>query len=101
VEDRKERGRDKEEDPASSLLAEEGDGGGVWRRCIWCEYLLLVCLFIYLGGWDGGEGVGDMTRANRCNRGCIRQSLVVGMVAPLLMMGGICNYLSEHQDLQQ
>lgn len=27
VEDRKERGRDKKEDPASSLLAEEGDGG--------------------------------------------------------------------------
>jgi cytochrome P450 len=23
------------------------------------------------------------------------------MVAPPLMMGGICNYLSEHQDLQQ
>ncbi|KAK0654792.1 cytochrome P450 [Cercophora newfieldiana] len=33
--------------------------------------------------------------------GCIRQSLVVGMVAPPLMLGGICNYLSEHQDLQQ
>lgn len=70
VEDWRERGRDVEEDPASSLLAEEGDGG-VWRRCIWCEYLLVVCLFIYLRGWDGGEGVGDMTRANRCDTGCI------------------------------
>lgn len=34
-------------------------------------------------------------------RGCIRQSLVVGMVAPPLMLGGICNYLSEHPDIQQ
>ncbi|KAK4038526.1 hypothetical protein C8A01DRAFT_17401 [Parachaetomium inaequale] len=33
--------------------------------------------------------------------GCIRQSLVVGMVAPPLMLGGICNYLSGDQQLQQ
>ncbi|KAK3292030.1 cytochrome P450 [Chaetomium fimeti] len=33
--------------------------------------------------------------------GCIRQSLVVGMVAPPLMLGGICNYLSQDQELQQ
>ncbi|KAH6842352.1 cytochrome P450 [Chaetomium sp. MPI-CAGE-AT-0009] len=33
--------------------------------------------------------------------GCIRQSLVVGMVAPPLMLGGICNYLSKDQELQQ
>lgn len=35
------------------------------------------------------------------DRGCIRQSLVVGMVAPPLMLGGICNYLSTDQELQQ
>ncbi|KAK1755385.1 hypothetical protein QBC47DRAFT_299516 [Echria macrotheca] len=33
--------------------------------------------------------------------GCIRQSLVVGMVAPPLMLGGICNHLSQDQALQQ
>ncbi|EAQ84466.1 hypothetical protein CHGG_08480 [Chaetomium globosum CBS 148.51] len=33
--------------------------------------------------------------------GCIRQSLVVGMVAPPLMLGGICNHLSKNQELQQ
>ncbi|KAL2194976.1 cytochrome P450 [Corynascus similis CBS 632.67] len=33
--------------------------------------------------------------------GCIRQSLVVGMVAPPLMIGGICNHLSKDQELQQ
>ncbi|KAH6634711.1 cytochrome P450 [Chaetomium sp. MPI-SDFR-AT-0129] len=32
--------------------------------------------------------------------GCIRQSLVVGMVAPPLMLGGICNHLSQHPALQ-
>ncbi|KAK4209080.1 cytochrome P450 [Rhypophila decipiens] len=32
--------------------------------------------------------------------GCIRQSLVVGMVAPPLMLGGICSYLSDNPDLQ-
>lgn len=35
------------------------------------------------------------------NRGCVRQSLVVGMVAPPLMLGGICNHLSKDQELQQ
>ncbi|KAK4149608.1 cytochrome P450 [Chaetomidium leptoderma] len=33
--------------------------------------------------------------------GCIRQSLVVGVVAPPLMLGGICNQLSKDQELQQ
>ncbi|KAF1814248.1 putative cytochrome P450 [Eremomyces bilateralis CBS 781.70] len=33
--------------------------------------------------------------------GALRQSLVVGMVAPPLMLGGICNHLSEDQELQQ
>lgn len=31
----------------------------------------------------------------------MRQSLVVGMIAPPIMIGGICSYLSDHPDLQQ
>jgi cytochrome P450 len=33
-------------------------------------------------------------------RGCLRQSLVVGMVAPPIMIGGICAHLSRDQALQ-
>lgn len=31
---------------------------------------------------------------------CLRQSLVVGMVAPPLLIGAICNHLSKDQELQ-
>ncbi|KAH8895354.1 cytochrome P450 [Thozetella sp. PMI_491] len=33
--------------------------------------------------------------------GCLRQSLVVGVVAPPILIGSICKHLSEHKDLQQ
>jgi cytochrome P450 len=34
------------------------------------------------------------------SRACLRQSLVVGMVAPPLLIGAICNHLSKDQELQ-
>lgn len=34
-------------------------------------------------------------------RAALRQSLVVGMVAPPLIIGAICNHLSKDQDLQE
>jgi cytochrome P450 len=34
-------------------------------------------------------------------RGAVRQSLVVGMVAPPIMIGGICAHLARDQELQQ
>ncbi|KAF7532238.1 hypothetical protein G7054_g8141 [Neopestalotiopsis clavispora] len=33
--------------------------------------------------------------------GCLRQSLVVGVVAPPILIGSICKHLSEDKDLQQ
>ncbi|MBL8552176.1 MAG: cytochrome P450 [Hyphomonadaceae bacterium] len=33
--------------------------------------------------------------------GCVRQVLVVGIIAPTVVIGSICVHLSRHQDLQQ
>ena len=33
--------------------------------------------------------------------GCLRQSLVVGVVAPPILIGGICRHLSEDKKLQR
>src|SRR5690554_408941 len=34
------------------------------------------------------------------SRGCLRQSLVVGVVAPPILVGSICNHLAEDKELQ-
>lgn len=34
-------------------------------------------------------------------RGCIRQALVVGIVAPPILIGSICKHLAEDKELQQ
>jgi cytochrome P450 len=36
-----------------------------------------------------------------CHSGCLRQSLVVGVVAPPILIGSICKHLAEDKELQQ
>lgn len=36
----------------------------------------------------------------RTNRGCLRQSLVVGVVAPPILIGSICQHLAQDKALQ-
>jgi cytochrome P450 len=39
----------------------------------------------------------ELTRAS----GCIRQALIVAMVAPSIVIAAICKHLAEHKDLQK
>lgn len=83
--DRRVHPRDREQDPASSLLLEKDSSGValddellmyVHSRslCVWCD--------------------------TDAYSGALRQSLVVGMVAPPLLFGAICNHLSKDKALQ-
>lgn len=68
VADRTAHPRSVDEDPASSLLAEEYEGAPLDRE-------LVV--------------------------GALRQSLVVGLVAPPILLGGICVHLARHPELHR
>ncbi|KAF2017895.1 cytochrome P450 [Aaosphaeria arxii CBS 175.79] len=73
--DRRINPRCPEDDPASSLLLERDAEGEPLSE----EHLMQV---IYLSG-------------------CLRQSLVVGVVAPPILIGSICNHLSKDKELQK
>lgn len=88
--DRRVNPRDPEQDPASSLLLER-DGNGV---------KLDDELLMYVHPAYGLHVFICVVYANISNSGALRQSLVVGMVAPPLLFGGMCNHLSQDKALQ-
>ena len=89
--DRRVNPRDSEQDPASSLLLER-DGNGVPLD----DELLMYAHPVY-----GLHVFICVVYANIWNSGALRQSLVVGMVAPPLLFGAMCHHLSQDKALQE